>query len=346
MSIDLKEKFKTLHPQVIFLEQKPGPELQQYLQEKGWLKKDEQIESVEKPGEGNMNFVVRIITRRGTRILKQSRPWVQKFPQVPAPIERIYVEYNFYRFIAPHKNISQFTPTVLGFDPENYTLLLEDLGDGADYTYLYQPGKKLTTEEMQALSRLLSTLHQVEVSANDRKHFDNQAMKKLNHEHIFNFPFAVDNGFTLDDIQSGLQVVAMDYKQDETLKSKISQLGDIYLQNHDTLLHGDYYPGSWLKVENSLKLIDPEFSYFGKAEFDLGVMLAHMKMSQHTQADIEQVLRLYESPAGFQEELLWAYTGVEVMRRIIGLAQLPLSLSLEEKRQLLDESAGLIIDYR
>ncbi len=340
--MDLKEKFKSLYPDVIFLEEKVSPELKAYLNVKKWLQPGEKVEAVEKPGEGNMNFVIRIITDRRSMILKQSRPWVQKFPQVPAPIERIYVEYNFYRFIAPHQDIKRFTPQVLGFDPENYTLLLEDLGNAADYTYLYQSGEYLSTEEIQALTMLLSTLHQLSIPADDRQYFDNQAMKKLNHEHIFVFPFAEENGFNLDDVQLGLQEAAMPYKQHDALEEKIRQLGDVYLQNHDTMLHGDYYPGSWLKVKDGLKLIDPEFSHLGRAEFDLGVMLAHLKMSKHPEATIKQVLSHYEPPAYFQQELMWAFTGVEIMRRIIGLAQLPLSLKLEDKQQLLSESVRLI----
>lgn len=344
--MDLKNKFQTLHPGVIFLEQEVSSELENYLRDKKWLQQGEQLKSVEKPGEGNMNFVTRLITDQRSLVLKQSRPWVQKYPQVNAPIERVYIEYNFYRFIAPHKNINHFTPAVLGFDPENYTLLLEDLGEGADYTFLYQTGQHLSDNEIQALVNLLSTLHQVEVPAEDRQHFDNQAMKKLNHEHIFVFPYAVENGFDLDEIQPGLQSLAVPYKQDESLKNMISHLGDIYLQNHDTLLHGDYYPGSWLKVDDGLKLIDPEFSYFGKAEFDLGVMLAHLKMSKHNEAAIEQALTAYKQPKGFEDSLLWAFTGVEIIRRIIGLAQLPLSLNLGQKEELLSESAELIRQYQ
>lgn len=343
--MNLENKFKNQHPDVIFLKQEVSPELENYLRERKWLQEDEKLKSVGIPGEGNMNFVIRLVTDQRSLIMKQSRPWVQKFPQVGAPIERVYVEYNFYRFVAPHKNISRFTPAVLGFDPENYTLLLEDLGEGADYTYLYRTDRHLSGDEIQALVELLSTLHQVEVPAKDRQHLDNQAMKKLNHEHIFVFPYAVENGFNLDEIQPGLQSLAMQYKQDESLKSDIIRLGEIYLQNHNTLLHGDYYPGSWLKVEKGLKLIDPEFSYFGKAEFDMGVMLAHLKMSEHHEATIRQVSEAYKQPEDFDDSLLWAFTGVEIMRRIIGLAQLPLSLSLDQKENLLSESAKLIRQY-
>jgi 5-methylthioribose kinase len=344
--MDLRKKFKDIHPDVIFLEQQMDAALEAYLKDRKWLADQEKITSIEKPGEGNMNFVIRIRTGQHTMVLKQSRPWVQKYPQISAPIERIYVEYNFYRFIAPHQNISRFTPAVLGFDPENYVLLLEDLGQGADYTYLYQKDHQLATDELQALAGLLSTLHQVEVAERDRQFFDNQAMKELNHEHIFVFPYQLDNGFDLDQVQAGLQPLSFKYKQNKKLKSIIAELGRIYLQNDTVLLHGDYYPGSWLKVADGLRLIDPEFSYFGKAEFDLGVMLAHLKMSRHTDVAVDQVLKHYEKPRGFEDHLMWAFAGVEMMRRIIGLAQLPLSLSLKEKESLLEESVRLIDHYQ
>ncbi|WPP53221.1 phosphotransferase [Catalinimonas niigatensis] len=340
-----KSRFKSIHPNIIFLEHEVNSELEIYLRDKDWISDHEKIISTEKPGEGNMNFVTRIITDQQSFILKQSRPWVQKYPQIDAPMERIRIEHHFYHFIAPYKDINRYTPAVIGFDPEHFILALEDLGHGADYTYLYQRNKQLSASEVKALVQLLSVLHQVDVDEEEKAQFDNQAMKILNHEHIFVFPFTMDNGFDLETIQPGLQEVSMRYKQDERLKQIIDKLGKIYLQNHDTLLHGDYYPGSWLKVENGLKLIDPEFSYFGKAEFDLGVMLAHLKMAQQPEETIQQVLQAYERPAGFDKTLMWAFAGVELLRRIMGIAQLPLSLTLAEKEKLLQEATLMITQY-
>ncbi|MDF9801193.1 5-methylthioribose kinase [Catalinimonas alkaloidigena] len=343
--MDQKDKFKNTYPHTIFLEHEISHELENFLKRKKWITAEEQVISTEKPGEGNMNFVLRVITDKKSFILKQSRPWVQKYPQVEAPIGRISVEYHFYHYIAPYKEVNKYTPAVIGFDAAQFMLALEDLGSGADYTYLYQKNKQLSKEEIKALSGLISVLHQVTVDFEDRVHFDNQPMKVLNHEHIFVFPYALENGFDLDTIQAGLQALAMRYKKNESLKKKISKLGEVYLENYDTLLHGDYYPGSWLKVESGLKLIDPEFSYFGKAEFDLGVMLAHLKMAQQPEGSTEQVLKFYEQPEGFDEALMWAFVGVEMMRRIIGLAQLPLSLELSEKEDLLEEAVSLINLY-
>ena len=69
---------------------------------------DHGIESViaaERAGEGNMNCTLRVRTNERTFILKQARPWVEKYPQIEAPDERALVEAAFYR-------IAQVLPSV------------------------------------------------------------------------------------------------------------------------------------------------------------------------------------------------------------------------------------------
>ena len=58
-------------------------------------KKGEKILNVLPAGDSNMNLVLRVQTNERSVILKQSKPYVRKFPQIPAPIERIDVEYQY-----------------------------------------------------------------------------------------------------------------------------------------------------------------------------------------------------------------------------------------------------------
>ncbi len=134
----------------------------------------------------------------------------------------------------------------------------------------------------------------------------------------------------------------MPFKNNEQLKNKAHELGAIYLKDGDTLLHGDYYPGSWLKTSAGLKIIDPEFCFYGRAEFDLGVMVAHLKMAQQDDEVKKAVIASYKKTAGFNEQLLNEFIGIEIIRRIIGLAQLPLTLTLAEKEGLLEEALPLL----
>ena len=59
------------------------------------LNQMEKINKISKAGQGNMNLVLRIKTNKRSFILKQSRPYAEKYPSIKAPIERINTEYSF-----------------------------------------------------------------------------------------------------------------------------------------------------------------------------------------------------------------------------------------------------------
>ncbi|TAE32864.1 MAG: aminoglycoside phosphotransferase [Cytophagales bacterium] len=333
--------------------QKPE-QIRHYLACRGWIVDDERVVSVEKPGEGNMNYTLRVRTGKldsvaGSRsfIVKQSRPYVEKYPTIAAPAERAVIEGQYYRKTQQVPALHAAQPELFDLDPEHNILVMQDLGEASDFMNLYQPGVTLTTDELDALIHYAETLHNQFRQATPDPAFANRAMRTLNHEHIFRYPFMPHNGFDLDTIQPGLQEAAMPYKQNEVLKQAIAQLGTVYLgETHrgadPTLLHGDYYPGSWLRTASGVRVIDPEFCFFGPAEFDLGVMLAHLYLSQQPDSLIQTVLTNYDRPTGFDETLLHQFTGVEILRRLIGLAQLPMSLSLKKKMALLEKAAGML----
>ncbi len=340
--MDLKQRFQEAFPTAFFLE-KDITAVNNYLDHQGWLQQNESLISLEKPGEGNMNFVLRATTNQRSFILKQARPWVEKFPQIDAPVERVSVEAQFFQALQDVKAINHFAPKCLGFDEHNFILATEDLGKGADYSFLYQKDNLLTSSDIDGLTQYLSALHQVAIPDNFPT---NLAMRQLNHEHIFNFPYLEENGFNLDDVQAGLQAAAIPYKTNAALKTKIKACGDIYLAQGKHLLHGDFYPGSWLKVADGLKVIDPEFGFVGLAEFDLGVLIAHLLMAEQPTTIIQSLLNKYQQPQGFNQALFAQFVGIEVLRRLIGIAQLPLNLEVATKQALMEKAEKMIIEEK
>jgi 5-methylthioribose kinase len=315
--------------------------LETYLHANQWLANDEHIVKLEKPGEGNMNYTLRVVTPTRSLIVKQARPYVEKYPQIPAPAERAVVEGQFYQKIQQFPELSAWMPTLVGMDTTHKILLMEDLGAASDYTALYQPQHTLALTDARALAAYIAQLHRQTYQDTPDAAFANREMRALNHEHIFNYPFLENNGFDLDTITPDLQMVSMAYKVDTKLKQTVSELGQVYLADGHCLLHGDYYPGSWLRTSAGVKIIDPEFCFYGPAEFDLGVMTAHLMMAQQSEDTIKTV---YEAYGRVQNpELVDRFTGVEIMRRLIGLAQLPLSLSLLDKEELLEQAYELLM---
>jgi len=318
-------------------------ELAHYLKQKKWIAESETILSLTKPGEGNMNYVLRVTTDLRTFIIKQSRAYVEKYPQIAAPQNRVVLEATFYKKIATQETIQKRMPQLLGLDTENNILLLEDLGKANAYSLLYDLRSELSKDEISILVSYLNELHscfEKEILDNE---MENLELRTLNHEHIFNYPFLEENGFDLNTIQEGLQELALPYKKDATLKKQVKFLGSLYLSKGKYLLHGDYYPGSWLKTEDGIKIIDPEFCFYGLREFDLGIFIAHLRLSKQKQKIIDGIVDCYSYYNELNSSILNQFTGVEMMRRLIGLAQLPLKMDLNDKKELLQFAYNLIV---
>src|ERR1700712_2101103 len=73
--------------------------LEAYLGARKILTPAERIVAITRAGEGNMNLKLRVTTQSRSVIVKQGRPWVEKYPQIPAPAERTIVEGRFYALV-------------------------------------------------------------------------------------------------------------------------------------------------------------------------------------------------------------------------------------------------------
>lgn len=233
-------------------------------------------------------------------------------------------------------------PQFVGLDPDNHIMVMEDLGDSKDFSFLYDLKIKLSSDDIASLSSYLDMLHSNFYNPDGDPSFSNTKMKKLNHEHMYVYPFLENNGFDLDQMTLGLQEYAMKYKTDDALKSEVNQIGDRYLSQGNYLLHGDFYPGSWLSTVDGIKIIDPEFCFYGLREFDVAVFTAHLILSQQDQSIIDLIPVYYESYDELDGSLIHKLAGIEIMRRLIGLAQLPLKIDLATKTALLNRAYQMI----
>ena len=91
-------------------------------------------------------------------------------------------------------------------------------------------------------------------------------------------------------------------------------------------------------------IIDPEFCFLGPAEFDVGVFVAHLLLAGKPLEYAFGVFACYDGPIGFSRHLALGFTGVEIMRRLLGVAQLPLRADLEDKKTPLTLSYSLALE--
>ncbi|MFT4772085.1 MAG: 5-methylthioribose kinase [Sediminicola sp.] len=304
--------------------------LENYLKAKGVIKADEKISRLAKAGEGNMNLTLRAELDGKSLIVKQANPFVQKYPSIAAPVERAEMEFAFFERANAIEQISQYLPAPIFHDEENHLQVIEDLGTQGDYSRFYKTELDLPTEVISELTGFLKLLHE---STRGGEVVENRKMRELNHTHIFDFPFNPESGFNLDDIQEGLQALANKLVLNNPELRKIAaDLGKTYLSTKGpSLLHGDFFPGSWLDSADGIKIIDPEFCFTGPVEFELGVFQAHLHFCGMSIDRIESSLRPYRD---FDQNLTDQFAGIEILRRLYGVAQLPLSRTISEKENL------------
>jgi 5-methylthioribose kinase len=230
-------------------------------------------------------------------------------------------------------------PRHLGYDGPSVANLFEDLGEGRDGMAAYG-GEPIARAIIAAVVDCMTALHSLPTPF--ALTLSNRAMRQLNALHIFDFPLDPNNGFDLDAITRELQACANELKHDRDFSCIVASMRSGYRSDRSgVLLHGGLYPGSWLDTERGLFIIDPEFCWIGPPERDVGILCAHLQLSgQHKELESDLITR-YAAP--LNPIMLNRFKGIEIMRRLIGVAQLPLDISLEAKAALLADARSLVI---
>jgi 5-methylthioribose kinase len=146
--------------------------------------------------------------------------------------------------------------------------------------------------------------------------------------------------------------------QNEDLKTEVGILRDEFMNHAQALVHGDLHSGSIFVNEEGLKVIDPEFAYYGPIGYDIGNVIGNMffawahkayvhpekiEFIQWAKTAIAEIVSLTKAKmekkfdeivsfplynAKFKEHYLaniWSdsfgYAGTEMIRRVVGDAK-------------------------
>lgn len=337
----LRATFAAAHRDVVLFDVGEPGAVGHYLVARGLASPAELPARVEPAGHGNMNLTLRVTLGTRRLIVKQGRPWVEKYDCIAAPWDRTLVEAAFYAAVADTPAVAARMPAILHLDEHNRVLVLEDLGTGGDYTAAYADSA-LADGDLRDLLAWLAALAGVTPPAAQAALLTNRSMRELNHEHIFALPLREPNGIDLEALTPGLTAVAGVLKRDDAYRVRIAALGRVYLSDGASLVHGDYFPGSWIRTTTGVRVIDPEFGFLGVRELDYGTMLGHCALARTARRTAMAVMRA-AAHEGLDEALVLGFAGAEIMRRLIGVAQLPVRLDLDASSHLLDWSRAFVL---
>lgn len=332
----LREKAIRAHPDFPWIDADQREAVQNVLRTLGLLEADEALTAMGPAGEGNMNLTLRLHTPRRRFILKQARPWVERYPEIAAPWDRSRVEWRFYEIVGNWPEVADRMPKILGAHEAAHLIVLEDLAEARDMTSLYGDDAPSSTE-LLSLADYLAALH--ERSRNQELVLKNREMRALNHEHVFSIPFA--NALDLDAFEPGLREAANRIAERTVFRQRVTETAERYLADGPTLVHGDFFPGSWLRTRDGIKVIDPEFGHMGAPELDLGVAVAHLALTARPSDEGLRFLERYHARARrLDPTLIASFASIEVVRRLIGVAQLPIPATNGWRTALLERACA------
>jgi 5-methylthioribose kinase len=309
-----------------------------FLKEWGWLDPGETLAGAEPAGESIHHIKTRVRTNRRSLILKQFRP-------SDKVLGLAQIEQKFYERAQAIPSVAGQMPDLLRADPAAGVILLKDYAQSEDFSNCYLGGLILP-EEMQVLGDYLRELHSMTEGEPDPD-FANREIRELNARRIFDPLLAAENGSDLDRREPGLQSAVDRLRGDSALAAIVRESRDRYLTDGPCLLHGDFFPGCWLRTPVGIRVVNPEFCFYGDPAFDVGVALAHLALARQSRASAAAFLETYLATLETTfAEAGWIarFAAVEIIRRLVGADQLPIPPSDGFRAGLLERSRRAMLE--
>ena len=251
-----------------------------YVKEKNLFPENANL-TVKEIGDGNINYIFKVENKIDGKsiVLKQADKLLRSSGR-PLDLTRSKIEANILRIennLAPH-----YVPEIYFYDEIMCVLAMEDISEYKNLRTELIAGKifpNFADNISEFLSRtlLLTTdlfMNKFEKKKNV-KEFTNPELCDISECLVFTEPY--DNNRNRNIITAGNEefVENMLYKN-EDLHFSILKLKEKFMNYSQSLIHGDLHSGSIFINEKGIKIIDPEFSFYGPMAYDIGNVIGNL----------------------------------------------------------------------
>ena len=251
-----------------------------YVKEKNLFSENADL-TVKEIGDGNINYIFKVENKIDGKsiVLKQADKLLRSSGR-PLDLTRSKIEANILRIennLAPH-----YVPEIYFYDEIMCVLAMEDISEYKNLRTELIAGKiflNFADNISEFLSRtlLLTTdlfMNKFEKKKNV-KEFINPELCDISECLVFTEPY--DNNRNRNIITAGNEefVENILYKN-EDLHFAILKLREKFMNYSQSLIHGDLHSGSIFINEKGIKIIDPEFSFYGPMAYDIGNVIGNL----------------------------------------------------------------------
>ena len=251
-----------------------------YVKEKNLFSENADL-TVKEIGDGNINYIFKVENKIDGKsiVLKQADKLLRSSGR-PLDLTRSKIEANILRIendLAPH-----FVPEIYFYDEIMCVLAMEDISEYKNLRTDLIAGKifpNFADNISEFLSRtlLLTTdlfMNKFEKKKNV-KEFINPELCDISECLVFTEPY--DNNRNRNIITAGNEeFVENTLYKNEDLHFAILKLREKFMKYSQSLIHGDLHSGSIFINEKGIKIIDPEFSFYGPMAYDIGNVIGNL----------------------------------------------------------------------
>ena len=258
---------------------------------------DEPLDA-EEIGDGNINYVFRVHSRAsGKNIIVKQADRLLRSSGRPLDITRSKREAEALRIYAGLT--PQFIPRIYAYDDTMSAICMEDISYCGNLRKELMAGHPLPASFAEnAASFLADAVFPTsdlflppEEKKGGVKAFINPELCAISETLVFSEPYC--NGKNRNRITPGNEAfIQKTLYNDEALKTEVASLRETFMNKAEALIHGDLHTGS-IFIGNStgaatdsnetnepcMKIIDPEFAFYGPIGYDLGNIIANLYCS-------------------------------------------------------------------
>lgn len=243
--------------------------------------KDEELVCKE-IGDGNLNYIFKIdsLSTSKSLIIKQSGPVARISDEFKLSADRNRIEYEILKYqstLAPG-----LVPEVYSYDPIMNCTSMEDLSDHVimrtemiNHKQFKKFADDITTFMVNTLLLTSDVCMEHKAKKELVKNFINPELCEISEDLVYTEPFSDINNRN-DIFAPNVEWVKENIYSDEALKLETAKLKFDFMNNAQALVHGDLHTGSIFIKEDSTKVIDPEFAFYGPMGYDVGNVIANL----------------------------------------------------------------------
>lgn len=261
-----------------------APDAIAYVREKlSYFEPDEPLRC-EEIGDGNINYVFRVVSARDGRslILKQAD---FKLRSTGRALDTDHNRIEAQVLALQGELAPGLVPRVYHYDPVMCCIAMEDL-TGCENMRAALLARKtfprfaedittfLTNTLLGTTGWVLAPQHKRELMAQ----FSNPDLCEISERLVYSDPYTNRSGKNTP-FGPNESFLRQELYEDEALLFAVAQLKEAFLSKAQCLIHGDLHTGSIFVSADQTRVLDPEFAFFGPGGYDIGNVIAHLIFS-------------------------------------------------------------------